>query len=153
MLVKCGVAVLHALAHKGQLCGRKLPAAAVVFGKGEPTGQPQLHQEKILRRAVALRLFGGGARREALYIIRPEAAHTTHTAVGRRADAPIIAAVPIQQIVPPLVAGLGKVADFILVIARGLQLLHGIQVKIGGGIVVRQTGGQVAVKRCTRFYF
>jgi len=48
--------------------------------------------------------------------------------------------------------GAGKVADLVLTIACGLQLPHGVQVKICGGIGIGQAGGRVAVKCRARLY-
>ena len=46
----------------------------------------------------------------------------------------------------------GKVADLILPIARGLELLHGVQVKICRRVAVGQTCGRIVVKRRARLY-
>ena len=73
--------------------------------------------------------------------------------MGRRANAAVRLAVPVQQVVPSLVPGAGKVADLILTVACGLQLLHGVQVKICSSIGIGQPGGRVAVKRRARLYF
>ena len=97
-------------------------------------------------------LLGHGIRDKSLHVVGPEPPHIAHTAVGGRADAPIIAAVPVQKIVPPLVARVGKVADLILPVACGLELLHGIQVKICRRVAVGQTRGRIAVKRRARLY-
>ena len=104
------------------------------------------------RRSYAGMLLGHGTRDKSLHVVGPEPPHIAHTAVGGRADAPIIAAVPVQKIVPPLVARAGKVADLILPVACGLELLHGIQVKICCRVSVGQTRGRIAVKRRARLY-
>ena len=60
--------------------------------------------------------------------------------MGRRAVALVVAAIPVQQVVPPFVPEAGKVADLVLTIACGLQLSHGVQVKICGGIGIIEDG-------------
>ena len=55
MAVKVGVAALHAVFHKGQLCGGKLPAIAFfVFVEAQTFAQTQLQDEIILRTAAAV---------------------------------------------------------------------------------------------------
>ena len=57
----------------------------------------------------------------------------------RRAKAEIIAAVPVDEVVLPLVARLCKVGDLVLAVAVVFQLLHGVKVEIGGFIAGGQT--------------
>ena len=124
--VKFGIAVRHALADELLLCRRKTAAPAGIFGQVQPFAQTQLHQQKILRRAVALYFFGSCAVDKRLHVIGPVFTHTTHTAMGRRAVALIIAAIPVQQVMPSLVAGAAEVADLILLIPGFFQLVDRI---------------------------
>src|SRR5699024_11224423 len=97
-----------ALVQECHLRGGETPAPAGVFIQIQPFGQPQLHEQEILRVAHAFRLLGGGAVNEPLYVVRPEPPRPPQAAVGRRADAGIVPAVPIEKIVPPLMAGRAK---------------------------------------------
>ena len=70
---------------------------------------------------------GGGVRR----VAEPLAAHA---GVCRRAKAQIVAAVPVDKVMLPLVARLCKVGDLVLAVAVVFQLLHGVKIEIGGFI-------------------
>src|SRR5699024_6581325 len=99
----------------------------------------------------AFRLLGGGAVNEPLYVVRPGPPRPPQAAVGRRADAGIVPAVPIEKIVPPLMARSGKVADLILPVSGAGQPLHRIQVKTGGFVGVGQPFRRMPGKSGARF--
>ena len=72
--------------------------------------------------------------------------------MGGGADAQIVAAVPVDEVVLPLIAGAGKVRDLVLQIPVVLQLLDGVEVEVrrlvGGG----QTLGGRPAKGRVRLY-
>ena len=64
--VKVGVAALHAVLHKGQLRGGKLPAIAFfVFVEAQTFAQTQLQDEIIFRTAAASMTGAASSRRKA----------------------------------------------------------------------------------------
>ena len=48
----------------------------------------------------------------------------------RRAEAEVVPAVPIDEVVLPLIAGLCKVGDLVLLVAVVFQLLDGVEIKV-----------------------
>ena len=64
----------------------------------------------------------------------------------RRAKAQIVAAVPVDEVVSALIAGLCKVGDLVLFVAVVFQLFHCIKVKIGGFIAGGQAFGRMFTK-------
>ena len=116
----------------------KTPCHSVfVFVEAQTFAQTQLQDEIILCTAAAVhdgrglvpqKGFGVGG------VVEPFAAHA---GVGRRADAQIVAAVPVDEVVLSLIARAGEVGDLILPVAMMFQLLDGVEVKIcrlvGGG--------------------
>ena len=117
-----------------------------ILGQIQPAAKAQLHDQVILGVAGAFVLLLNSPGNKSSGVIGPKAAHTAQAAVGRRTNAPVIFTVPIQQIVPPFVAGAGKVADLVLPVALLRQTLHGVQVKLRGGVGIRQARRRVAAK-------
>ena len=70
----------------------------------------------------------------------------------RRAKAKIVAAVPVDEVVPALIARLCKVGDLVLAVAVVLQLLHGVKIEIGGFIAGGQPLRRVLAKGGVRLY-
>lgn len=60
-------------------------------------------------------------------VIEPPSAHA---GVRRRAEAEVVAAVPIDEVVLPLIAGLCKVGDLVLLVAVVFQLLDGVEINV-----------------------
>ena len=63
--------------------------------------------------------------------------------MGRRAKAQIVAAVPVNEVVAALIAGLCKVGDLVLAVAVVFQLLHRVKIEIGGFVAGGQPLGRV----------
>ena len=69
-----------------------------------------------------------------------------HAGVGRWAEAKVIPAVPVDEVVLPLIARAGKVGNFVLLVAVVFQLLHGVEVKISGLVGSGQALRRLAAK-------
>ena len=77
----------------------------------------------------------------------------THAGVGRRAEAEVIAAVPVDEVVFALIAGFREVRDLVLLVAVVFQLLHGIEVEVRCFVAGGQTLRRVLAKGGIRFDF
>ena len=66
--------------------------------------------------------------------------------MGRWAEAKVIPAVPVDEVVLPLIARAGKVGNFVLLVAVVFQLLHGVEVKISGLVGSGQALRRLAAK-------
>ena len=71
----------------------------------------------------------------------------------RRAKAQIVAAVPVNEVVSALIAGLCKVGDLVLFVAVVFQLLHRVEVKISRLVAGGQALGRVKTKKNACNYF
>ena len=105
-----------------------------------------MQDQVILGPAAAIHHRGGVVLQESRRVggvIKPLAAHA---GMGRRAKAQIVAAVPVNQVVAALIAGLCKVGDLVLPVAVVLQLLHGVKVEVRRLVAGGQTLRRLAAK-------
>ena len=138
--IKGGVPGADTVLHKGQLRGGKLLAVQGFVGiKIEPLAQPQLQDQVVLCTAAAVHDGRGGVLQKGGGVRRVAEPLAAHAGVRRRAKAQIVAAVPVDKVMLPLVARLCKVGDLVLAVAVVLQLLYGVKVEIGGFIACGQT--------------
>ena len=145
--IEGGVPGADTVLHKGQLCGGKLLAVQGFVGfKVKPLAQPQLQDQVVLCTAAAVHDGRGGVLQKGGGVRRVAEPLATHAGVCRRAKAQIIAAVPVDEVMLPLVARLCKVGDLVLAVAVVLQLLYGVKVEIGGFIAGGQTLRRVLAK-------
>ena len=133
--IKGGVPGADTVLHKGQLRGGKLLAVQGFVGiKIEPLAQPQLQDQVVLCTAAAVHDGRGGVLQKGGGVRRVAEPLAAHAGVRRRAKAQIVAAVPVDEVVPAFIARLCKVGDLVLAVAVVFQLLHGVKVEIGGFI-------------------
>ena len=133
--IKGGVPGADTVLHKGQLRGGKLLAVQGFVGiKIEPLAQPQLQDQVVLCTAAAVHDGCGGVLQKGGGVRRVAEPLAAHAGVRRRAKAQIVAAVPVDEVVPAFIARLCKVGDLVLAVAVVFQLLHGVKVEIGGFI-------------------
>ena len=152
--IKGGVPGADAVLHKGQLRGGKLLAVQGFVGiKIEPLAQPQLQDQVVLCTAAAVHDGCGGVLQKGGGVRRVAEPLAAHAGVCRRAKAQIVAAVPVDEVMLPLVARLCKVGDLVLAVAVVFQLLHGIKVEIGGFIACGQTLWRVLAEGRVRLDF
>ena len=152
--IKGGVPGADTVLHKGQLRGGKLLAVQGFVGiKIEPLAQPQLQDQVVLCTAAAVHDGCGGVLQKGGGVRRVAEPLAAHAGVCRRAKAQIVAAVPVDEVMLPLVARLCKVGDLVLAVAVVFQLLHGIKVEIGGFIACGQTLWRVLAEGRVRLDF
>ena len=152
--IKGGVPGADTVLHKGHLCGGKLLAVQGFVGiKIEPLAQPQLQDQVVLCTAAAVHDGCGGVLQKGGGVRRVAEPLAAHAGVCRRAKAEIIAAVPVDEVVLPLVARLCKVGDLVLAVAVVFQLLHGVKVEISGFIACGQTLWRVLAEGRVRLDF
>ena len=152
--IKGGVPGADTVLHKGHLCGGKLLAVQGFVGiKIEPLAQPQLQDQVVLCTAAAVHDGCGGVLQKGGGVRRVAEPLAAHAGVCRRAKAQIIAAVPVDEVVLPLVARLCKVGDLVLAVAVVFQLLHGVKVEISGFIACGQTLWRVLAEGRVRLDF
>ena len=152
--IKGGVPGADTVLHKGQLRGGKLLAVQGFVGiKIEPLAQPQLQDQVVLGAAAAVHDGCGGVLQKGGGVRRVAEPLAAHAGVCRRAKAQIVAAVPVDEVMLPLVARLCKVGDLVLAVAVVFQLLHGIKVEIGGFIACGQTLWRVLAEGRVRLDF
>ena len=138
--IKGGVPGADTVLHKGQLCGGKLLAVqSFVSFKVKPLAQPQLQDQVVLCTAVAVHDGCGGVLQKGGGVRCVAEPFAAHAGVCRRAKAEIIAAVPVNEVVTALIARLCKIGDLVLAVAVVFQLLHGVEVEIGGFIACGKT--------------
>ena len=152
--IKGGVPGADTVLHKGQLRGGKLLAVQGFVGiKIEPLAQPQLQDQVVLCTAAAVHDGRGGVLQKGGGVRRVAEPLAAHAGVRRRAKAQIVAAVPVDEVMLPLVARLCKVGDLVLAVAVVFQLLHGVKVEIGGFIAGGQTLRRVLAEGRVRLDF
>ena len=152
--IEGGVPGADTVLHKGQLCGGKLLAVQGFVGfEVKPLAQPQLQDQVVLCTAAAVHDGCGGVLQKGGGIRRVAEPLAAHAGVCRRAKAQIVAAVPVDEVMLPLVARLCKVGDLVLAVAVVFQLLHGIKVEIGGFIACGQTLWRVLAEGRVRLDF
>ena len=152
--IKGGVPGADTVLHKGQLRGGKLLAVQGFVGiKIEPLAQPQLQDQVVLCTAAAVHDGCGGVLQKGGGVRRVAEPLAAHAGVCRRAKAQIVAAVPVDEVMLPLVARLCKVGDLVLAVAVVFQLLHGVKVEIGGFIAGGQTLRRVLAEGRVRLDF
>ena len=139
--MKSGIPGGHTFFYKSQLLLRKLHIVLCFQGvQVQAAGQTQLQKDVILRAAAPILHRLAVRVQKAMGVAEPVKALAVHAAVGRRAKTQVILAVPVQQVVPSLKTGAGKVADLVLGKAGLFQLLYTVEIKICGSVLVRQTG-------------
>ena len=144
MPVKRSVSGFDAVVHKGQLRGGKLLAVELPVGiQRKPLAQAQLQDEVIFGTAAAVHHRGGGIIQEGGGVRWVVKAFSAHAGVRRRAKPEVIPAVPVDQVVLSLIAGLCKVGDLVLAVAVVFQLLHRVKIEIGGFVAGGQPLGRV----------
>ena len=152
--IKGGVPGADTVLHKGQLRGGKLLAVQGFVGfEVKPLAQPQLQDQVVLGAAAAVHDGCGGVLQKGGGVRRVAEPLAAHAGVCRRAKAQIVAAVPVDEVMLPLVARLCKVGDLVLAVAVVFQLLHGIKVEIGGVIACGQTRWRVLAEGRVRLDF
>src|SRR5699024_11019232 len=112
------------------LFGKQRAAAGLVLNKVEPACQPKLHEQEILGIADAFRFLLQRTGDKTGQIAGPVPPHAAQAAVCAWADAAILTAVPVKQVVPAAVARARKVADLILFIPGRLKPPDRIKIEI-----------------------
>ena len=133
--VKSGKAMAAQCFKECHLPLREAPAPALLQrAKGKARRKPQLQHDIVFPCAGAVLLVGRRPGQKLCRALRAEKAPAAKAAVGVRAKAQVVLAVPVQQVVPAGEAGLCEVGYLILgVAARGQRVCAG-KVKPGGPV-------------------
>ncbi len=124
-------AVLRQPAAKMQLpLGKFNAIAGVQRGEREPLCQPQPKHDEILGGAAALWGVYGGRGQKRGGVFRRGKAPARKTAVRGRADADVIVAVPINQVVAAFKPRAREIGNFVLRVSQRRQLFYGGQIEV-----------------------
>ena len=141
--VKSGKAMAAQCLKECHLPLREAPAPAMFqCAQGKACRKPQLQHDIVFPRADAVLLVGRRPGQKLRRALGAEKAPAAKAAVGVRAKAQVVLAVPVQQVVAAGKAGLCKIGYLILgIAARGQRVCAG-KIKAGGPVVVRQAFGR-----------
>ena len=140
---------LLALLQEGEEESEAASEAALKFLGVQAIDCPQaqhhpLHVPVHVRDAVVFRQHGGAlpdapdVARQIFFVGVP---HAAEVGVGAGAEPGVLAQRPVFQVVAGLPACPGEVGNFVLLVAVAGQIVRGIKVHIGLGLVSRQVGG------------